>query len=209
MNKLSVVFLIIFFLLTNISALKITEIEMNPLEGKDGIEWIELYNDENSDIDISGWKIWEGVYGSSGPKIIETMPNGTIIQKKGFYIVEWSTTKLNNAGDFVILYDSNGTKIDETEMLDESESGVKTWQLCDSWEFKLSTKGEENSCEEAEEPVEEAEEDKETTKEEKEEINEELPEIEELQVEKLPSRETEPIELQTINLNPTLHENTL
>ena len=38
--------------------------------------------------------------------------------------------------------------------------------------------------------------------EEEEEINEELSEMEELQVEKLPSRETEPIELQTINLNP-------
>ena len=47
------------------------------------------------------------------------------------------------------------------------------------------------------------EEEDEEEAEKKEEINEERPEIEERQeMEELPSRETEPIELQTINLNP-------
>ncbi len=55
-----------------------------------------------------------------------------------------------------------------------------------------------------EEPVEEAEEDKETTKEEN--VVEEHQEIEELpEIEEISSREIEPIELQTINLNPALH----
>lgn len=54
---------------------------------------------------------------------------------------------------------------------------------------------------ETEEPVEEAEEDKETTKEEN--VVEEHQEIEERpEIEEISSRETEPIELQTINLNP-------
>jgi hypothetical protein len=46
------------------------------------------------------------------------------------------------------------------------------------------------------------EEDEEVPEEPEEEVDEELPEIEEPLIEKLPSRETTPVELQTINLNP-------
>ena len=194
MFRLKLLYLILIFINLNfVSAIRINEVEINPLEGKDGIEWIELYNDGENDLDISGWEVWEGVYGLSGSRKIQSIQNNTIVQAKVCYIIEWSSPKLNNGGDFVILYDSNGTKIDETEMLDEPESGIKTWQFCDSWEFKDQTKGEENSCEEVpEEPIEEAEE-----------VNEKYQEMEELQeTEKPVSRETEPIELQTINLNP-------
>jgi len=179
-------------LISNVSAIRINEVEMNPIGGSSGNEWIELYNDKNIEIDVSGWEVWEGVYGEQGPKLILSIPEGTIIQKGSFYIVEWSKAKLNNAGDFVILYDSNGTKIDETPLLKDKENNDMTWQLCDSWEFKLSTKGGKNSCEEVpEEPTEEKE------------ANDELPEIEEYQgIEEPVSKETTPIELQTINLNP-------
>ena len=179
-------------LVSSVSAIKINEVEINPLEGKYGIEWIELYNDENSDIDISGWEIYDGL---SRPKKIFVVPNETIIGSKEYYVIELSSAKLNNDGDFVTIYDFSGTKIDETETLKDASWSFETWQLCDSWEFKLSTKGKENSCEEVpKEPVEEAEE---------EEINEERPEIEEFQEIKEPvSRETGPVELPGINLNP-------
>ncbi len=189
-------------LISGVSAIRINEVEMNPIGGSSGKEWIELYNDENSDIDISGWEVWEGIYGEQGPKLILSIPEGTIIQKESFYIVEWSAVKLNNAGDFVILYDSNGTKIDETPLLEDKENNDMTWQLCDSWEFKLSTKEEENSCEEVpEKPVEETEEE-EVVEEEPEEVNEEYQEIAEVREEEEHPRKTGPVELQTIILNP-------
>ena len=194
--KIGILILLFIFLISGVSALRINEVEINPIDGSSGKEWVELYNNGESDIDLSGWEVWEGVYGSSGPRKIQSIQNNTIIQEKEFYIVEWSKAKLNNAGDFVILYDSNGTKIDETPSLKDEKNNDMTWQLCDSWEFKLSTKGEENSCEEApEEPAEEQEEE--------EEVNEERQEIEEYQeIDEPVSRETTPIELQTINLNP-------
>lgn len=191
--RVGILLFMFVILISSVSALKITEIEMNPLEGQDGIEWIELYNDKNTEIDISGWEIYDGL---SRPKKIFVVPNETIIGSKEYYVIELSSAKLNNDGDFVTIYDFSGTKIDETETLKDASWSFETWQLCDSWEFKLSTKGKENSCEEVpKEPIEEAEEDEETTKEEN--VVEEFQEIKEPV-----SRETGPVELPGINLNP-------
>ena len=167
MKKLVVLFIFILFL-GGVCAVRINEVEMNSLEGK---EWIELYND-GEEVDISGWEIWEGIYGSSGPKIIITIPNGIIIANNEFYIIKWEGTKLNNDGDFVTLYDSAGNKIDETKTLKDSYKNDKTWQLCGIWEFKESTKGEKNDCVKIDEKPSKT--DKE---EEKEEENNETPDI--------------------------------
>jgi len=138
-----------------ISAVRINEIEMNPEDGTSGKEWIELYNDENEDIDISDWEIWEGIYGSSGPKKILSIPGGTIIEEGDYYVVKLSSAVLNNKGDFVILYNNNGEEVDKTETLKDSDWSLETWQLCDGWEFLEATKGKKNKCETKEEVVEE------------------------------------------------------
>ncbi len=133
------VFLNIFF----ISALQITEVELNPSEGN---EWVEIYNNEGEDLNISGWEIWEGVYGSQGPKLI-TKLNYTV-PKDSFYIIDWEGFKLNNDGDYVILYDGSGNKIDETPKFEDNQKDDSTWQLCDGeWLFQEETKG--DACVEA------------------------------------------------------------
>ena len=133
---------------------------MNPEDGGEGKEWIEIYNDEEESMDLSGWEVWEGISGSSGPKIITTIPDETILQTGEYFIVEFSN-KLNNGGDFVILYNSEGNEIDKTETLKDSSWSSETWQLCDSWEFLEATKGENNKCVtniEEEQPIEETKE---------------------------------------------------
>ena len=158
MKKLILLYLMIL-LIVNVSAIVINEVEMNPKEGGDGKEWLELYNEKDEIIDISGWEIWEGIYGTSGPKRILSIPNETIILGKKFYVIEWTGTKLNNGGDFVILYDNQKDKIDETKTLDETSPSIKTWQLCDnSWEFLEATKEEKNNCEIEEETSKDVEE---------------------------------------------------
>ncbi|HEA46705.1 MAG TPA: lamin tail domain-containing protein [Candidatus Pacearchaeota archaeon] len=192
--RTGILILVLIIFIPNVSALKITEFESNPVGGREGTEWIELYNDEGEDLDVSDWKIHDNI----GERHV--FDNGTIISSEEYYVVEFSNPVLNNGGDFIILYDATGTKIDETETLEESESGSKTWQLCDSWEFKSSTKGEENSCEEEtleEDPEEEPEEEvEEKTKEKK--VVKKYREVVDPQV----KEETEPIELEMINLNP-------
>jgi len=158
--------LIFVILISSVSSIRINEVEMNPINGGEGKEWIELYNDESEDINISGWEIWDGLKTSTKRY---TIPNENIIKKEGFYVIELTNAILNNGGDFVILYDEEGEEIDRTETMKDSEWSVETWQLCDSWEFSEATKGEKNKCGEKEEEIpEEEDEDEETHEEESE-----------------------------------------
>jgi len=157
MIKIGVTLLILIVTIGSISAIRINEMEINPPEGKNGIEWIELYNEENVEIDLSGWKIYDGL---KSTKKRFTFTEGSTISPKGFYIVEFSSPVLNNGGDFVILYNSNDTYIDETPELKETASGTETWKLCgEEWKQGQPTKNEENECEEAQEKVKEVVED--------------------------------------------------
>ena len=142
MKKLILFSLLVLFLCFTVSAIKIFEVELNPESGN---EWVELYNDETQDINISNWELYEGL---STPKNIYTFPENTIINSGDYYIAELNNARtLNNGGDFVTLYDDNLTKIDETPTLKDEDKDSKTWQLCNSeWVFLESTKEQENIC---------------------------------------------------------------
>lgn len=75
----------------------INEIMPNP-KGPDGTdEWIEIYNSNNSDVDLSGWQIQDTV----GTITTYTIPQGTIILADGFLVFKRPDTQimLNNDGD--------------------------------------------------------------------------------------------------------------
>ncbi len=141
----------IVLLVSNISAIRINEIEMNPEDGGEGKEWIEIYNDEEEIMDLSGWEVWDGLKTPTKRQIIS---NETIIEKGDFYVIELKSAVLNNGGDFVILYNSEGNEIDRTETLKDSSWSFETWQWCGSWEFLEATKRENNKCETEEEEKE-------------------------------------------------------
>jgi hypothetical protein len=187
------------------SSIRINEVEMNPAEGK---EWVELYNEDDEDINITKWEIWEGISGSSGPKKIKNFSEETILGAGEFYVIEFNN-KLNNGGDFVILYNNSIKRIDETPLLDESKNSSKTYQLCNSnWKFLESTKGTENNCvedgeEQPENTIESENQTQEETPSEEEKIGEE--DIEEGTSEKetiTPSLIKE--EIKTVNLTPIM-----
>lgn len=141
MNKL-LVFVLFIWLIGFSSAIKISEVEINPVGGREGIEWIELYND-GGEVDISLWEIYDGLI---GPKNIFTIPSGIILSEEDYYVVELDKTVLNNDGDFVSLYNKEGEEIDKTQMIKETKAGSDTWQLCDEWKLAKPTKGLENNC---------------------------------------------------------------
>ncbi len=87
-------------------------------------EWIELYNAENSPIDISSWEL---VSNDNSPDIIFT--EGTIIQANSYFLIErkddntvsditadlvasFGQGGLSNSGEMVRLFDSAGTVVD-------------------------------------------------------------------------------------------------
>ncbi len=144
--KLTILPIIILILLSTISSIQITEVEINPSDGKNGNEWIELYNENENSIDISGWMIYDGL--TKETKRL-TIPDSTSIDGKDYYIIKFSNAILNNGGDYVILYNADGNEIDRTETLKEKSSGEETWQLCDGeWTFKTQTKNSKNCIEE-------------------------------------------------------------
>ncbi|NWF90701.1 MAG: lamin tail domain-containing protein [Ignavibacteriaceae bacterium] len=80
-------------------------------------DWIEIYNPSSSEIDISGYKIYD-IGGLSGSKSKKILPAGTILQAKSFYVVTTDNTGdttdfgISNNGETVWLEDATGFLID-------------------------------------------------------------------------------------------------
>jgi len=85
------------------SDIVINEFVSDPVDGEE--EWVELYNNTNREIDLSGFYLEEG----SGA---QTFLNGKI-SPKGFFVVEKIKGYLNNSGDIIFLKDSSGRIIDK------------------------------------------------------------------------------------------------
>ena len=74
-------------------------------------EWIEIFNPNDFEVNLSGWKIQDTI----GKTKIYTFPKETKISAKGFLVLKRPITKitLNNDGDGLKLTDSDGKTIDE------------------------------------------------------------------------------------------------
>jgi uncharacterized protein YdeI (BOF family) len=110
----------------------INEVVPNPTTGN---EWVELYNNNSSSIDISGGTLCDG---RSEVCTIATL-SGTI-SENGFLVIEISGSKLNNDGDLVILKDPSGNVVDTLDYFvlvpDKGQalarSSDKTWTITES-----------------------------------------------------------------------------
>ncbi len=87
----------------NPSDVVINEFVSDP--GPDKEEWIELYNNTDISIDLSGWQILDGSNAKTGL-------TGAILPGQ-FFIIEDPKGKLNNTGDLIILKDNSGKIIDQ------------------------------------------------------------------------------------------------
>lgn len=125
--------LMLIFLAGSVSAIKITEVEANPAGTDTGKEWVEIYSDE--EINLDGWKL----VNNDGN---EFELNGSF---EGYFIIELKTQWLDNSEEKVSLY--NGANLeDETKVFDDSGNDDKTWQYCTGWNFVGATKGKESDC---------------------------------------------------------------
>lgn len=101
-----IIFLFILFVYpTEIyAAIVINEIMPHPENGPD---WIELYNSEKNNEDLSGWTI------SDSSSVLITFPDGTKFSTTSAFLKIDKSNRLNNNGDTVILADKSGQKVDE------------------------------------------------------------------------------------------------
>ena len=100
----------------------VNEMELNPPQG--GADWVELFNSGNQSVDISGWTATITDGGWVGKM---TVPKGTIIPAKGFYVADGSTLWNHNNGGFATLYSDSGEKVDEAPYRSDSLNNDFTW----------------------------------------------------------------------------------
>jgi len=115
----------------------ITEVELNP-EGTDsGNEWVELYSDEDVDLD--------GYYLQNDDGDIFNL-SGYEIDKEDYLVIELDGLWLdNNQDEVVYLRDVDDNIIDDTDELNDDDNDDRTWTLCDGdWVFIDESKGDDN-----------------------------------------------------------------
>lgn len=123
--------------------LYISEIMPNP-EGSDSAEWIELYYDGATPLDLGGFKIDDDEGGSRPYKIKDTT-----IQPQSYLVFERVVTKLalNNGGDKARLFDAAGNLVQEIKY-DRAPEGLSWSRQTDgSYLWTQPTKNGANSSE--------------------------------------------------------------
>lgn len=106
-------------------------------------DWIEIYNPSSSQIDISGYNIYDNA-GQSGSKPKKLFPSNTILPPNGFYAITVDLTGdpsdfgLGSGGDKAWLEDASGVLVDSIiipAITDTAASfgrlpdGSNNWQL--------------------------------------------------------------------------------
>ena len=138
------------------SGIIVNEILPSP-EGPDAEnEWIEIFNQNNFEIDLSNWQITD-VMGSTKTY---TFPKGTLINSKGYLAISRPVTKitLNNDGDGLKLSHPDGTTVD-TVNYEKASLGESFNRVEDNWYWSPSlTPGEANVIPRKIEEIKEAEE---------------------------------------------------
>jgi hypothetical protein len=124
---------------------ELSDILMNEVysRGIDGnLDWVEIYNTSDSEIDVSGFKIYDSG-GQSGSKPKKEIPAGSLIPAKGFMVIivddeEDSGFGVSSGGETLWLEDAAGEVIHtldvpavpvETNSFGAFPDGSDNWQI--------------------------------------------------------------------------------
>ena len=125
--------LFIITLTDNSSALRLNEIEANP-EGPDpGFEWVELYSEDN--VNLEGYSL-----DHEGRGAILNL-SGSF---QGFFVINFQTQWLRNNNETIYLK-LNGNVVDTAGPFSDNKK-EKTYSFCNIWIFTSSTQNGANAC---------------------------------------------------------------
>ena len=114
-------FLLTFFGAITQAQIVINEIMYNsPDAGQDSTEYIELFNNSGTTVDLSGWSFTEGISHvfASGTTIgandflLVAGDAQAMMDAYGVVAIEWESGGLNNGGETILLTDLGGNEID-------------------------------------------------------------------------------------------------
>jgi len=120
-------------------------IVMNEIYSRGTVEepdWVEIYNNSDVQVDISGYKIYDSG-GQSGGKEKKLIPEGTVLAPRGFYVIvvdDGSATGfgLSSGGEEIWFESASGSLVDNVAfpaIVDETTSygrmpdGSPNWQI--------------------------------------------------------------------------------
>ncbi len=135
---------LILFLVLNFPQNTYAAIYINEVSPSTDIEWIELYNDSNVEVDLSGFLLKD-----NNSSDTDDLSIAGIIPGNGFLIFEHSEGWLNNGDDIIRLY-NNATPsavIDEVsfENIDSNKSYARIPNGVNNWDETINvTKGSSN-----------------------------------------------------------------
>jgi len=196
-NSWCLALVLILIIIPNVLAIRINEVELNPLGGDAGNEWVELYSE--SEVNLNDYKF----INNDGD---EVFLNESF---SGYYVYTFNKQWLDNSDEKVFLY-KNETLVDETDLLEDSGNNGSSWSYCGEWVFIEGTKEQENNCVEEQEEIIEVNETievKEKVEEEQETIKEDI-EKPILEIEEINNEITENKEEDVIYLEPQSIKNT-
>lgn len=124
------------------SGILINEILPSPIGADDKEEWIEIFNQNNSEVELSNWQITDTI----GKVSIYTFPQGTKLSSKDFLVISRQTTGiiLNNDGDVIKLSQPDGKVVAEVSY-EKAMSGESYNLINSSWVWSdILTPGKEN-----------------------------------------------------------------
>ncbi len=97
-----------------------------------GNEWVTLYNPSNGSIDIGNWVLNT----THGRLVNETIPQGTKLNPRGYYVYTRPHQWLDNNDESIILKDSGGKEVDRTAVESDNKNDNRYWRHEDSgWVF--------------------------------------------------------------------------
>lgn len=100
-------------------------------------EWVEIYNQNNIDVILDGWKIKDS---------IETTKSLNVsIGANSFYVLEFTSGYLNNNGDTINLVDNTGSVVDSYTYTSSDKTSSWSKQSDNSWCQTNLSKGSLNS----------------------------------------------------------------
>jgi hypothetical protein len=105
--------LLFYFFLLPTSAQASTTVVINeylPQPSSGQSEWVEIYNSADSMVSLEGWKLKENL--ATSPIDLKVFSTEDSIAPQAYLVVDISS-KLNNSGDHLGLYDSTGQLIDQ------------------------------------------------------------------------------------------------
>ena len=168
MSKKILLFLAFFIFISSFSVVYaevvINEIMYDPENADVQREWVEIYNDTNTDLDLSNWKFLEKIDASNhglvlaqGSAIVPSGGYALIVIDLAKFLASWSfngtiykvnsVNSLNNTGAKLILKNSSGIEVYSYEYASTvggAGDGNSLQKISGSWSGATPTPGEAN-----------------------------------------------------------------